>query len=409
MAQAPILLFVDDESNILSGLRRGLRSRRHDWDMHFALGAAEALPIVTKMPVDIIISDMRMPQMDGAELLEKVRILSPDTARVILSGYAEEEAILKAIGPAHQYLAKPCDFDMLQQSLDRIISLRTHLSRKDIRALIGERRSLPSLPHIYADLMQALERPDCTNKTLGAIIQQDLGLTTQIMKVANSAFFGLARHVADLETAISMLGIETIRSMSLLNGIFSSFNGKPEQKMMMERLCQNSHTIGQIAHKIAEQNNLDPLTCKRIASAGTLSHIGTLIIAISKPEDFSKAAQLADHDIHSIDYFERDIIGSDHAAIGSYFLGLWGFPLDVCEAVAFHHRPHLGDGASNPLLSILHIAQQLAKTTTHPVASPEDFLEQLDPDFLAQEQTIAITPEAWLNLAKAAHKAGATR
>lgn len=406
MARPPILLFVDDESNILNGLRRGLRSRRHDWDMHFALGGEAALDVIKKVAVDIVISDMRMPKMDGAELLEKVRILSPDSARVILSGYAEEEAILKAIGPAHQYLAKPCDFDMLQQTLDRILALREHLRQKDIRALIGERRSLPSLPHIYIELMQALERPDCTNKSIGAIITKDLGLTTQIMKVSNSAFFGLARNVVDLETAISLLGIETIRSMSLLNGIFSSFSGTIKQRNMMERLCQNSHIIGQIAYKIAEQNALDPLLCKQVSSAGTLSHIGTLIIAISKPEDFSRAAHLAEHDIHTIDHFERDIIGADHAAIGSYFLGLWGFPLDVCEAVAFHHRPHLAV-SPNMLLSILHIAQQLAKTTTAPVTDAQDFLDQLDPHFLTQEPIIPITPKKWLKLTKDLEKTGA--
>jgi len=398
MTDKPVLLFVDDEKNILNGLRRGLRAKRKEWDMHFAVGGEEALEKLAGLSADIVVSDMRMPHMDGAELLEKIRHRSPSTARVILSGYAEEETILKVIGPAHQYLAKPCDFDMLQQTLERILTLRSHVHSQDMRALIGEQRALPSLPHIYAGLMQALEKPDCTNKTLGAIIKNDLGLTAQIMKVANSAFFGLSRHVADLETAISLLGLDTIRSMALLGGIFSSFKGDPAQRQMMERLCQNSHSIGTIANKLAHHYALDDVTSRRANSAGTLSHIGTLILAISRPTDFKKAAQLCDGDPQSIDYFERSLLGADHALIGSYFLGLWGFPLEVCEAVAFHHRPSLSTDLETPrnhsLLAILHLAQQLAKYTPQNPFDPDTILTTLDTDFLTH-QSITIDVEAW--------------
>jgi len=167
---------------------------------------------------------------------------------------------------------------------------------------------------------------------------------------------------------------------------------------MMERLCQNSHSIGTIANKLAHHYALDDVTSRRANSAGTLSHIGTLILAISRPTDFKKAAQLCDGDPQSIDYFERSLLGADHALIGSYFLGLWGFPLEVCEAVAFHHRPSLSTDLETPrnhsLLAILHLAQQLAKYTPQNPFDPDTILTTLDTDFLTH-QSITIDVEAW--------------
>ena len=89
------ILFVDDEAKVLDGLRNLLRRQRHEWDMLFALSGAAALEELAKAPVDVIVSDMRMPGMDGAELLTRVRTLYPQTARIVLSGHAERGAILE--------------------------------------------------------------------------------------------------------------------------------------------------------------------------------------------------------------------------------------------------------------------------------------------------------------------------
>ena len=98
------VLFVDDEANVLSGLRRMLRSQRQVWDMQFANGGAAALELMANQSFDVVVSDMRMPGVDGAELLNRVNDLFPDTVRLVLSGQSEHEKIFRAIGPAHQFL-----------------------------------------------------------------------------------------------------------------------------------------------------------------------------------------------------------------------------------------------------------------------------------------------------------------
>lgn len=102
------VLFVDDEQEVLEGLRNLLRRNRHEWDMVFALGGYEALAELSRGTVDVVVTDMRMPGMDGAQLLAQVKTVSPSTARLVLSGHAEKEAILRALPVAHQFLSKPC-------------------------------------------------------------------------------------------------------------------------------------------------------------------------------------------------------------------------------------------------------------------------------------------------------------
>ncbi|MCW9045856.1 MAG: response regulator [Alphaproteobacteria bacterium] len=394
MSDKPHILFVDDEANILMGLRRGLRVKRKEWDMSFAEGGVAALEIIKEQPVDIVVSDMRMPGMDGAALLEEVRTVSPDTARIILSGYAEEESVLRVVGPAHQYLAKPCDFNILQEVIERLILLRGCFQEQKIRNIVSQKKNLASLPEVYMDLLAELENTTSTSNSIAEIIDRDLGLRTQILKVCNSAFFGLPQPVLELETAVSVLGLGTLRSMALLNGIFSAFKGSDHIKSMMERLSQNSMKIAVIARKIAEEAGYDKVVCGQVSSAGMLAHIGSLILMMEWPEKFEAAAQMAEAKKMPIDNFERELFGTDHAMIGAYFLGLWGFPLSVCEAVAYHHRPQLCQNETQPVLAVLHFSQQLTRALANQNVDLSILESGIDRQFLVQ-QNLTISVEKW--------------
>ena len=131
------IIFVDDELHVLDGLRRMLRSVSKEWDLRFAESGEAALAMLEQQPADVIVSDMRMPRMDGAELLRKVKEKYPGSVRIILSGYADEEAILRTVGPAHQYLAKPCDSKLLISTINRALGLRKYLASPEIQRLVA--------------------------------------------------------------------------------------------------------------------------------------------------------------------------------------------------------------------------------------------------------------------------------
>jgi DNA-binding NtrC family response regulator len=146
---------VDDEPKILEGLQRMLRPQRQRWEMAFASGGEAALAQLEAAPFDVIVSDMRMPGMDGATLLTRVRDRFPDVVRMILTGHTSLEAALRAVPVAHQSLVKPCDASYLQVAVERACSLKALMGSDVLCRVVGSMRELPALPRTYAALMQA--------------------------------------------------------------------------------------------------------------------------------------------------------------------------------------------------------------------------------------------------------------
>ncbi len=142
------LLFVDDEPRVLQGLQRQLHGMRHEWDMHFVENGAAALEYMAREPVEVIVSDMLMPGMDGAQLLGEVLLRHPHTVRLVLSGHADREAVLRLIGPAHQYLSKPCNAEELRAAIARALALRDLLANDQLKQLASKVKSLLSTPTV---------------------------------------------------------------------------------------------------------------------------------------------------------------------------------------------------------------------------------------------------------------------
>ena len=143
------ILFVDDEPAVLQGLQRSLRGMRQEWEMEFAASGREALETMARSPFDVVITDMRMPEMDGAQLLDQVRKRFPQTVRIVLSGQSDRETILRSIGPTHQYMAKPCDLEDLKQKLTHTFALRELLADPRLKEIVCQLENIPSLPSLY--------------------------------------------------------------------------------------------------------------------------------------------------------------------------------------------------------------------------------------------------------------------
>ena len=190
------ILFVDDDPNVLSGLRNVLRSKRHEWDMDFANGPEEALAKVAEKSFDVVVSDMRMPRMDGATLLAKVKQLQPRAVRMILSGQTELESVMKSVFVAHMFLSKPCDPLVLRSVVDRACQLNAILNSDELRGAAGKVEMLPAAPKTYMALNEALASPTCAVTDVVRIIERDVGLCAKLLQLSNSAFFGLSRKIA---------------------------------------------------------------------------------------------------------------------------------------------------------------------------------------------------------------------
>ncbi|HAI32662.1 MAG TPA: response regulator, partial [Thalassospira sp.] len=160
------ILFVDDDANILNGLRRRLRSARPQWNLHFANSGAEALELAEKQDFDVIVSDIQMPGMDGVTLLETMQKTQPDAVRIILTGHADNASYLRTIGPAHQFLSKPCDNETLIESIENALGLRQLLRSPELRTLVADSKSLASPPDTYMRLETAFADPNYSLDTI---------------------------------------------------------------------------------------------------------------------------------------------------------------------------------------------------------------------------------------------------
>ena len=254
------ILFVDDEPNILKGLQRMLRSMRHKWDMKFAGGGTEALEILSRETFDVVVSDMRMPGMDGVQFLTTVKKRYPMMVRIILSGHSDQEMILKSIHPAHQYIAKPCNSEKLISTLTRTCTLQNFLDHPDLRQIIAKTDSLPSLPPLYTDILNELRSPEASLKRVGNIIEKDLSMSAKILQMVNSSFFGIPRHISGIPQAVILLGVDTLRSLILTIGIFSKLEASTATTRQIKQVYKHSINTGIIAREIAIYENASKKT-----------------------------------------------------------------------------------------------------------------------------------------------------
>lgn len=116
------ILFVDDDPAILRSLRAAFRNDRHRWDTMFAPGGHAAMSLLAETSFDLIVSDMRMPEIDGVTLLEYVREQFPAMGRVILSGSTDHEDIRRALVCVDELLAKPCSTKQLRETIERLLA-----------------------------------------------------------------------------------------------------------------------------------------------------------------------------------------------------------------------------------------------------------------------------------------------
>ncbi|MFH0785062.1 MAG: response regulator [Pseudomonadota bacterium] len=330
------VVFVDDEPNILDGLRRTLRSLRTEYDMHFAASGREALEIMAKDRFDVVISDMRMPGMDGAQLLETIQKEHPHTIRIMLTGQADEDSIIRTVGVVHQFLAKPCDPEKLKTILIQAGALQDILSDGRLKNLISQIGTLPSLPAAYAKLQKAMARSDVDLAEVVGIIEQDIAMSVKVMQLVNSAFFGIYKKVESPARAVTLLGLETIKILVLGVEIFSQVK-IPKDIFQIDALWAHSLTVGKIAKAIAGHETEDKDIINSAFLAGILHDIGKLILISHFPEQYRQVLDLTCEQKITLPEAEKAIFGTDQSAVGAYLIGLWGFSTQIVEAVGFNH------------------------------------------------------------------------
>ena len=350
------ILFVDDEPMLLSGLERSLRGMRKEWEMEFAPGGRQALEAMARAPFDVVVTDMRMPEIDGAHLLEEIKTRYPRTMRFVLSGQSDRETILRSIGPTHQYLSKPCDLRDLKQKITQALALRELLENPKLKEIVSRLDTVPSLPDLYVSLTQALSDSDVTVGKIADIVQRDMGMTTKVLQLVNSAFFGLPSQVSSPHHAVSLLGIDNLRAVVLSVHVFSELEER--QNPTITELWPRSLRVAAFARAITRAEQGSQRSEDDAFAAGLLHDVGRLVLASSCGTEYLGALDCARDGKTTVAEAEFQKFGCTHAEVGAYLLGLWGLPASVVQAVAWHHAPARSAATTFGPVIAVHVAVQ---------------------------------------------------
>jgi HD-like signal output (HDOD) protein/ActR/RegA family two-component response regulator len=374
------ILFVDDEKNVLDGIRRMLHADRHRWHIEFAVGAEEGLRACETCSFDVVISDMQMPGMDGATFLGRVRALYPSTARFILSGFSEVALTGRAVEVAYCILSKPCNRLELAAAITRVCALQDLFCTSEIRQIIGTIGALPSPSGTYLALAEAIEDPTSSLERVAAIVTKDVAMSAKILQLVNSGFFGLAHPVNDLLSAVGCLGMDTIKYLALATHTFSMF--VPDSRIppsFWEEVQRHAFRTAAIAGTLPLPRKERGITIL----SGLLHDIGDLVLASKMPDRLCAVLSLMNERGCKQFEAEEEILGTSHAEIGAYLLGLWGINGAVIEAIAHHHHPARISHRGLDTSAALYLADLLAsEVIEHPNDARGEQLSDADRDNL---------------------------
>ena len=345
----PKVLFVDDEPRILDGLRRSLRAKRTEWDMSFAPGGEPALELLAGSNHDVIVSDMRMPGMDGAELLTRVSTQYPEVARVVLSGQAEADAAIRVAICGHRFLTKPTETETLTGVIDQLIVKTSRAHGSQARRIAGTARALPTLPEQVAELSAALTEQDCDAGRLPNAVALDTGLTAKLLQLSNSMFFGARPKNAGIAAVVTAMGVPTIQALVAATADhWSPTTWDPATEDYLRTTWRHAVATAALVESVAS-----PAHRPYAHAAALLQDIGAL----------AALAGVAGGMPHDVDLADRRCDGVPFREVGVELMHLWGLPAPVAAAVAERDTPHEAAAAGLGVTGAVRIAHLLIQGT----------------------------------------------
>ncbi|MFA5985407.1 MAG: response regulator [Methylococcaceae bacterium] len=377
------LLFVDNEDNVLDGIRRLLRRQAYPWELLFATSAEAAIVLMEAQPIDVLVTDMRMPAMQGDELLRYTAKHYPSTARLVLSAAINLSDNANILQYAHQCLTKPCEADALRKAIDASLQTLQLIHAPRIRAALGDITRIPSMPRVYQELETAIQNQATSHKEIANIFASDMALSAKLLQLVNSSFFGLSRRISKLDDAVILLGFERLRGLVLCNYVFEAFHSPPDCcNVSIDYLWKNAFTTAKLARAIsvAEHEQLDGPDQAYLS--GLMHNLGLLLFATKMPKKLQLVInKLADDTTQALT-LEQQILGATHAEAGAYLLSLWTLPPRIIEGVLFQHQPMLLNNNLFCSVTAVHIA--VALMAEDETGIEKAFAHELDEAYIQQ-------------------------
>lgn len=347
------ILVLHAEPQYNQALQASLAHRLDDWKIQFVTDAVAAWSRLRDTEIDVIFADLAVANENS--FIEQVRESFPHVIRI---GLVDQSWPNKAgLSNFHQFLLVPFAVNELEVAVERSCRLRDLLRGEAMSHTVSGLGQLPSAPTVYMKLLQTLDRPDTSVEDIAEIIEADVAISAKLLQLVNSALFRTSREIATVNLAASYLGLTVVKNLVLSTEVFSFFETKPEMKRFsVEELQAHSSLTAKIAGELNLPNDI-----RETAMVASLLHdVGKLVLAWKMPERLSRLTAKATEQNRPLYQIEEELWGITHAEVGAYLLGLWGLPISITEAVAYHHSPAKTPRHRFDALGAVYVANLLA-------------------------------------------------
>lgn len=383
--------FADEQLSVLKSLET-MSGVKETWQCTFASTANKALKEMAAEPYEVIVANMQLHGINGAELLQQIGQKYPKTLRFILGDVADQELIMNCIGGTHQFIAGPCQPGVLLSVIQRSLALDAWLTTDELRKLTPKLQRLPSLPSTYFEVLKQVESPRASVQNIGDVISRDPAVTARLLQVVNSAAFALHQKVTDPVDAVGLLGVEMVKSLILCLQVFSQNDDAKKAGISFDQIWDHSLQVAKMARDITLTEARDARLANEAFTAGLLHDVGRIVLASNLPADYATVVADARQNKKLLLEAELAKFGATHAHVGAYLLGLWGMPAQVVEAAALHHTPSHSFTPEFSLLTAVHAADVFAhENDTRDDGIPKPALDEQHFKILKLEDR----PEAW--------------
>src|SRR5688572_8767750 len=353
-----ILVLIDDATALAQA--EALFSQLPDrWKVHVTQTTENALCLLDQVQFEVIFVDLKAGAFASVQFLHQVWLKHSSTIHFLMSdNMAPDLMVTCALGP-HQVLLKPVDGQGIRNALERAQLIDRLFQHKDVQSLVSRIRTFPSRPTIYAEVIRELRSSTASAQTVGELVSRDLAISTKLLQITNSAFFGFNRPVEKLGDAVLLLGMETTASLILGIEAFSQLDNVKLKYFSSDHVWKHCQIVANSARAITEHVTQDADLAHEAYTAALLHDIGKLALAVNLDEAYRDALNLGREKNVPAWEVERQAFGATHAEAGAYLLSLWGLPAGVIEAVASHHLPARELSSEFTALTALHLANAL--------------------------------------------------
>lgn len=301
----------------------------------------------------IIFCDVNERAMESLRLLDQE---CPDYARFVVCSPTARKALRSLPGVPPTILPEGATSEEWAEKITRGLTLHQWMMRPEIRLALPRLRTIPTLPATHQAVVEALQSPDFQIDGVTTLISRDISLTVHLLKVVNSAAFGLTHPIQSVSEAITFLGVNRLKSLVVSAWAFHFINEQSCPGFSPNQEWEHAVRVAAGTQELAKELGVRAAMAEAALTAGMLHDVGKLLLASNAAEGYELILLDAEKGDRPLWQVEKEYLGYSHAEIGACMLGIWGTPMAIVEAVAWHHQPLLAENQKLSPLTLVHVA-----------------------------------------------------